>query len=376
MADFILASVAIFLVGAALLHVITIVIVSGRLIRSTRPQANTKATEGVSLLRPVCGLDHELEATLRSSFRLTYEPYEIIFCVASPEDAALPLLRKLIDEYPDIDAKLLIGDERISGNPKLNNLVKGWAAAQYDWIVMTDSNVLLPQDYMETLLSRWDAQTGLVSSPPVGIGPDGLWGALECAFLNTYQARWQLVADQLGFGFAQGKTLFWRRDILESGGGLAALGQDMAEDVASTKLVRRAGLKVRVAKRPFVQPIGRRRLQDVWQRQLRWSRVRRLGFLPIFLPELFSGGAAPLIAALILMWQGALPPACVLAIGLLWYGAEFVFAWLARWPHAPRDILAWGLRDLMIPALWIAGWASNDFAWRGNDMTADEAGDK
>ncbi len=59
----------------------------------------------------------------------------------------------------------------------------------------------------------------------------GFWGELECAFLDTYQARWQLAADQLGNGFAQGKTLFWRRDILDAAGGPAALGAEMAEDL-------------------------------------------------------------------------------------------------------------------------------------------------
>ena len=49
-----------------------------------------------------------------------------------------------------------------------------------------------------------------MSAPPVGSHPDGFWAALECAFLNTYQARWQYFADTLGLGFAQGKTLFCR----------------------------------------------------------------------------------------------------------------------------------------------------------------------
>ena len=96
---------------------------------------------------------------------------------------------------------------------------------------MADSNVLLPRDYLAILLARWTPGTGLVSSPPAGVRPEGFWAELECAFLDTYQARWQLVADQIGNGFAQGKTLFWRRDILDAAGGPAALGAEMAEDL-------------------------------------------------------------------------------------------------------------------------------------------------
>jgi ceramide glucosyltransferase len=96
---------------------------------------------------------------------------------------------------------LLIGSHAISENPKLNNVCKGWRAAAYDWIVMADSNVLMPRDYVERMLAAWRADTGLVSSPPVGCRPDGFWAELECAFLNTYQVRWQYAS---GPALAQG----------------------------------------------------------------------------------------------------------------------------------------------------------------------------
>jgi len=371
-----LVASAAFLAVAFILHVVSIGLVMLRLRRRPAPPAPGER-EGVSLLRPVCGLDFAQDETLGSTFELHYRPLEILFCVESPDDPALPPLRALLAAHPASDARILIGSDPVSGNPKLNNLVKGWRAARYNWVIMSDSNVLLPPDYVEALMSRWqEGRTGLVSSPPAGIRPEGLWGALECAFLNGYQTRWQLAADQIGFGFAQGKTLFWRRDILEQGGGLAALGRDIAEDVASTKLVRRAGLHVRLSLRPFVQPIGRRGFAAVWQRQLRWARVRRLGFLPLFLPEILSGGAAPLLAALVLAGQGALPLSLSLPLVaggvVLWYGWEYALARLADWPHGVRDLLAFVLRDALIPPLWLACWAGNDFAWRGNDMRASD----
>jgi cellulose synthase/poly-beta-1,6-N-acetylglucosamine synthase-like glycosyltransferase len=154
-------------------------------------------------------------------------------------------------------------------------VLKGWRAARHDWIVIADSNVLMPRDYIERLFASWRADTGLVASPPIGCRPQGLWAELECAFLNTYQARWQYLADALGFGFAQGKTMLWRRADLERAGGIAALAREVAEDAASTKVVRSAGLKVRLVDRPFPQPLGYRSAAEVWSRQLRWARLRR-----------------------------------------------------------------------------------------------------
>jgi cellulose synthase/poly-beta-1,6-N-acetylglucosamine synthase-like glycosyltransferase len=196
---------------------------------------------GVSLVRPVCGLENHIEQTLRSGFDLDYPRYEIIFCAAAPNDAVVPLVKRLITEHPHIPARLLVGNERISDNPKLNNVCKGWRAAAYDWVVMADSNVLMPPDYIERLFAAWQPDCGLVSSPPVAGRPDGFWAELECAFLNTYQVRWQYAAAGIGIGFAQGKSMLCRRSQIEKAGGITRLATEPAEDAATTKLIRALG---------------------------------------------------------------------------------------------------------------------------------------
>jgi hypothetical protein len=172
----------------------------------------------ITIIRPVCGLDNFVDATLRSTFTLDYPRYEILFCAASTRDPVVGLVQSLIAEHPHVSAKLLIGDERISANPKLNNVLKGWHAAANERIVMADSNVLLPRDYLQRLLATWQGDTGMVSAPPIGSHPSGFWAQMECVFLNTYQARWQYVADTVGLGFAQGKTLFYRRGETRAAG--------------------------------------------------------------------------------------------------------------------------------------------------------------
>ena len=69
-------------------------------------------------------------------------------------------MRGAIDANPHRPARLLIGDDRISANPKLNNVVKGWKAARYDWVIIADSNVLMPSDYIQRLLARWRPDSG------------------------------------------------------------------------------------------------------------------------------------------------------------------------------------------------------------------------
>jgi ceramide glucosyltransferase len=325
----------------------------------------------VTLVRPVCGIDNLGEITLRSTFHLDYPDYEIVFCIAHARDPAIALIQRLIAAYPKRRARLLIGDDRVSENPKLNNCVKGWDAAAHDWIVLADSNVLMPPDYLTRLMARWDDETGLVCSPPAGSHPENFWAGVECAILNTYQARWQYTADTLGAGYAQGKSMLWRRDILERAGGIRRLGEEAAEDAAATKIIRAQGLTIKLADAPFTQPLGPRSATDVWRRQARWAQLRRSSFPLTFAPEIFSTALAPLSAVAVFANASELPVAGVVAaIALVWYGAETLLAWRAGWPLSPAYPLHAITRDIMLPAWWINGWLGSQFEWRGNAMTS------
>jgi ceramide glucosyltransferase len=361
-----IAALAGFVIATVGLHLASTLLVVQRLRRPPPPLPG--ALPRISLLRPLCGLDPFDAETLRTSFSLDYPDYELIFCVASPDDPIVALVQRLIAEHPERGARLLVGDDPVSRNPKLNNLIKGWKVATGEFVLMTDSNVLLPPDYLDQMLALWQPGTGLVTSPAAGQRGEGLWGALESGFLNGYQARWQLAADEFGIGFAQGKNMMWRRDFLAAAGGPAVLGRDLAEDVAATKLVRSAGLRVRLAQHPFPQPIGRRGFVQVWSRQLRWARVRRAGFVWLFAPEILTGAVAPAVATLALVALGALNPWVFVAGFVAWYGLEWALARVAGWPAGLRDLVTWIMRDVLIPALWCCAWAGRGFVWRGTAM--------
>jgi ceramide glucosyltransferase len=372
MADLVTTAALVFCILAVSTHLLTVALT---LYRVSAPRSRSRATnvEPVSIVRPVCGVDHFDEMTLRSTFELKASDYEIIFCAAREDDAAVPLVRKLIAEYPHIQARLLIGDDRPTSNPKLNNIVKGWAAARHRWIVLADNNVLMPAHYLDDLFQSFTPGVGLVCSPPIGSRPIGFWAELECAFLNTYQARWQSAADTIGFGFAQGKSMLWRRDILDDAGGIEALGAEIAEDAAATKIVRSHGLDVRLVDRPFEQPLGLRTRAQVWDRQVRWARLRRATF-PLFnAPEILSGCTLPAAAAAVAATAFDVDPLMALA-GLLslWLGAEVLLAHVAGWHLRWHSPFTWLLRDVLLPVLWVEGWVGDTFVWRGNDMSVAE----
>lgn len=343
------------------LHLASCLLVARRRFR-LKPSKQAVASR-ITLLRPVRGVDGFDAETLASGFALDYPAVEHVFCVADDADPAAALVRGLIAAHPEAEARLLVGDDRIGTNPKLNNLAKGWDAATGDLVVMADANLLLPPDYLWRLLAVCGPDVGLVSCPPIGTRAEGVWGAMECAFLNSNQARLQLAADSLGLGFAQGKTMMWDRAFLNARGGLAPLGQKLVEDVAATQLVRAAGLRVALPVEPFAQPVGRRSLGQVWDRQLRWSKVRREGFPALFLLEPLNGAALPVLAAGLV---GG--PLAALALALVCYGAETALAWREGWVRRLWEPALFPLRDLMLWALWLASLRNTRFEWRGNTM--------
>jgi ceramide glucosyltransferase len=208
---------------------------------------------------------------------------------------------------------------------------------------------------------------------PLGSRPRNLWAELECCFLNTFEARWQYCAEAMGLGFAQGKTMLWRREVMEKGGGIRALGAEIAEDAASTKLVHRQGLCVNLVDSPFEQPLGFRGFRDVWLRQVRWARMRRKTFPLFYAPEIVAGAALPCLAAAYAAWMLDLNvAAATLGVALAWYGPEALFARLNRWHFSWRMPFLFVFRDLIFPVIYVDAWITDEFVWRGTDMTMRE----
>ncbi|PPD44742.1 MAG: ceramide glucosyltransferase [Methylocystis sp.] len=330
----------------------------------------------VSIIRPLRGVESFSEETLGATFDLDYPRYEIIFCVQSPGDPIIPLVERLIAAHPEREARLLVGDDYVSANPKLNNCVKGWEAARYDYVILADSNALPPRDYVQTMLAAFEPDTAMTVSMPIGSRPDGFWAAVECAILNTFQARWQYGAEAIGAGFAQGKNMMWRREVLDRAGGIRALGAEIAEDAASTKVIRAQNMTVRLVDMPFEQPLGKRTAHEVYSRHVRWARLRRVTFPAHYAPEFMNGSfAAVVLGAYAALEFGGDAAAAGLMAAAVMAVLHLGEIWLARvcgFPLDWRTPIALVMRDLMLPVMFVDALLFDDFVWHGNAMTVRE----
>ena len=187
--------------------------------------------------------------------------------------------------------------------------------------------------------------------------------------LNTYQARWQYAADSLGAGFAQGKTMLWRRSDLEWAGGIGASARNRPRTPppprwcaasacacgSPTALPAAAG---RTHRCRGVEPAGT-------------LGAAAAAHLPAwFVLELLSGLAVPLLAAALAAWALEVDAAAVMATYVaLWIGLE---AWLAAtvgWHLSWRSPALWLLREALLPLLWVQAWLGNGLTWRGTDIS-------
>src|SRR5262249_53334182 len=160
---------------------------------------------------------------------------------------------------------------------------------------------------------------------------------------------------------------------LEAAGGIRALGAELAEDAASTKVVRALGLAVHLVDAPFAQPLGRRGLREVWRRPTRRARLRRAPLPHLFPPPALPRALLPALALAFIATGAGWPIGeSVSAFLALWYGAEMALAWAAGWHLSALSPLVAMLRDLLLPWLWIDGLIGTDFVWRGNAMSIDD----
>ena len=359
-----------------LMNLISVVIMAGRCRARLRNLPPPSDAPSVSIIRPLKGVEAFSEEILRATFQLDYPDYELIFCVQSGDDPVIPLVKRLMDEYPGRDARLLIGDDRISVNPKLNNCAKGWDAARFDYVILADSNALPPTDYVQTMLAAFRDDTALTVSMPIGSRPASFWALVECAILNTFQARWQYGAESIGRGFAQGKNMVWRRDILDQAGGIRALGSEVAEDAAATKIVRARNMRVRLVDMPFEQPLGDRSAQEVYARHARWSRLRRATFPSYYAPEIMNGSFVAVISGAFAAQDFGLDPLLVgITIISILHGSELILAKICGFVLDWRTPLTLVVRDLLLPIIFIDGVMFDDFSWHGVAMTVKESDD-
>ena len=326
-------------------------------------------TPPVSILKPVHGLDPHFAECIRAHALQDYPDFEILFGVSDPADPAIAEIERLVAEFPDRAIRLMVSAPA-TPNGKVGVLVDLAAAARHPVLVVNDSDMLVPQDYLRRVV-------GPLEDPQVGVvtclyraRAEGWPGRFEAVGITTDFASGVLVAPLVGVSeFGLGATLAFRAADLKRAGGFAALAGYLADDYQLSRRIRDLGLKVVTSKLVVETCLGDLTWREVWQHQLRWARTIRVSR---------GGGYKGLFVTHATLWS------LVLALAGQWWAAGALFA--VRLAAGLAVTAALGdrrtlacfflvpLRDLWGAALWACGLFGSTVVWRGLRLRLDHEG--
>lgn len=326
----------------------------------------SRATPGISVLKPLRGVDAEAVENFESFCRQDYPRYQLLFGAVDADDPVLPLVQQLQERHPDMDIQLHLLAER-EGNPKAGLLHQLAGQARYDVLVTSDSDVRVPADFLRRIAAPLhDPSVGLVTFPYRGMSPVTFTARLEALHMSGTFLPWVLVGRSvLGMRFALGACLALRRTDLESIGGFAAVAPYLADDYQLGRRIARLGLRVHLSRTVVASVLGATSFREQWQREVRWARTTRVS-RPLEYPALLITHTLPLALVYVAL-QGA--GAASLAVLVLSLGLRLLVAGRVTALAGARDLLRWlpwlPVRDLLSAAVWLVGLAGTGVTWRG-----------
>jgi len=326
-------------------------------------------------MKPLCGEDPGLFDNLLSFTDQRYPQFQIVCGVQDPGDAAIPVVERLQQARPTVPVALVVDATRRGGNLKVANLINMMPAARHDRLVMVDSDMRVPPDFLSAVTAPLeDPHVGLVTSLYRGRPADAsLPSALGAHYIN-YAFLPQAVLGEIlrpGQGVF-GASIAMTRQTLEAIGGFEAVSDALADDNALGSAVRRLGKRIVVSSLIIDDWVSERSVADLFRHELRWAltirRVAPWGYLgsvithPLalaFLGACLGGFAAiPLgVLGVALLGRFAMVRATDRALSL-----EASPLWLIP----GRDLLSFGV--------FLASYCTRTVAWRDRKFYVDRHG--
>ena len=247
----------------------------------SRPANRQNETTGITLLKPLHGREPFLLANLESFCRQDVTgPVQIAFGVNDPADPAVQSVSDLRAQHPAADIALTTSADPAMPNKKIANLAAIMNAAKYDVLVMSDSDMVVPPDYLTVI-------GGTLAQPDVGAVTCLYRGRADCGFWSSISAGAisyvQFPAMLLGYmtGMAQpcmGSTIAVSRQTLNTIGGFERFGKVLADDYAIGEAVGATGQRVVIPPMLLIHACSETSLAALWRQKVRWaSTIRGVG---------------------------------------------------------------------------------------------------
>lgn len=324
----------------------------------------------VSLLKPMHGIEPQLEQNFESFFVLDYPRYEVIFACDHADDPAIELANHVRARHPEVASQVVINGEPPWPNRQNYSLYSAAQVAKSDILVTSDSDVIVTPDYLRQVVPPMlSKRTGVLTCVYRGLSTGGFWSLMDAIGMSVEMTSGVLVANLMeGMKFALSPTLVLNRQAHESMGGYTATGFYFSHDFVIGNRIAKNGYDVVLSRHIVSHVVPPMSFGRMWNHLLRWAagtlRSRPMGHLGTGLIFAVPYGILAMLAGMILghKWIGA----ALLGWSILNRMIEsMVVGWgITRDPVCLRRPWLYAVRDLIGFAVWVASYIVNDLSWR------------
>ncbi|HZW54046.1 MAG TPA: bacteriohopanetetrol glucosamine biosynthesis glycosyltransferase HpnI [Candidatus Elarobacter sp.] len=332
----------------------------------------------ITILKPVRGLERELEPNLRSFCVQDYPAFDVVLGVRDPDDLAVPVLRRLAAEFPGrVTAVAGDGTARCR-NPKIATLLPMIEHATGDVLVIADSDMRVTPDYLDAVAAafmdpRAGAGTAIYRGEPADFD---LASALGAMWITEQFAPSVLVATALeSLTYCFGSTMAVRRTVLDTMGGLAPLGDHLADDHRLGMLVTALGHTVALMPYVVENVVAEDGLRGLVEHEVRWARTIR-GVRPASYPGILLTYPVPLALAAFALARRKRRSRVLLTIAMVarlcLHAAAHASLGTRAWRRTPPRLVH--LRDVLGVTVWALGLCGRSVHWRADALSVARDG--
>jgi ceramide glucosyltransferase len=334
-----------------------------------RAKGSADFTPPVSCLKPIKGLDVDAYENYASFCLQDYPEYEILFCVDA-DDPALPVLEKLVRDFPERQIRLLFGSGRDAINDKVARLVRLTNEAKYDLFVITDGDVRVRPDYLRVAAAPFrDPKVGAATCLYVSTQEKSLLEELQSISMISDFFAGIIVAWQVdGVKFTLSQSILTTRKNIEGFGGYQLIEDRPADDLYIGRLAAEQGFEVRLLPYVVQSVADFQTLREFLYKRVRWMTVMRLMRPWGHLGLLFTWGLPWALVAVAVHPSLSIAAAYLgtyiaLRIAMTWLIGVGAMKQTGLWKKMPL-IPLW---DAFAFFIWLVSFGRKTIRWRGID---------
>jgi ceramide glucosyltransferase len=244
-----------------------------------RSESAASAPPAVTVLKPLHGAEPHLEGNLATFFAQDYPaPFQLVFGIQDENDPAVEVVERLRARYPGVEAAHVVDGRRHGSNAKISNLINMQAVARHDVLILSDSDIAVPSDYLGRVAAALQPkEVGAVTCLYTGWAGAGL-GSRFCAMGIDYQFLPNAVTSMV-LGLAEpcfGSTIAIKRKVLDEIGGLRAFAGFLADDYEIGRAVRAKGYHIVIPRLVVRHACNEKSVGEWLAHELRWARTLRV----------------------------------------------------------------------------------------------------